>query len=537
MAKLNLNDLTQSELWANAETALPQYDVSAMRKETIENPTWVHFGGGNLFRAYIAALGQKLLDENLYDKGIIVASGMPDATKKYVYDPYDNLSIQVFMHADGRYESAVIASIAESIDIQQDGDMARFVEIFENPSLQMVTFTITEKGYNIEDMHGNLQPQVAEDIEKGPVLPKNTMAFLAALLYKRFSAGAFPIGLASFDNFSHNGQKLKKSITTVAAGWIERGLVDVTFLDYLNDSTKVGFPNSTIDKITPGPSEKVAQLLQERGLEDAKIFYPERGAPQATFVNAEVAQYLVVEDAFPNGRPPLDKAGVYFTDRDTVDAFERMKVCTCLNPLHTALAVYGCILGYDSIAAEMQDEDLVKMVNRLAYDEGMKVVSNPGIVDPEAFVAEVIKERLPNANIPDTPQRIAADTSQKIPIRFGETIASYRASDTLSTEDLHMIPLAIAGWIRYALQIDDEGKPFENSPDPLLEEVYKVLADVQFGKPQPLKGILKPLLQNKVIFKVDLTEDALGDRITALVEEMIEGPGAVRKVLHREVNA
>ena len=78
----------------------------------------------------------------------------------------------------------------------------------------------------------------------------------------------------------------------------------------------------------------------------------------APFVNAEGPQYLVVEDRFPNGRPALEKAGVYMTDRDTVNQTERMKVTTCLNPLHTALAVYGCLLGYRKIADEMKDPEL-----------------------------------------------------------------------------------------------------------------------------------------------------------------------------------
>ena len=59
-------------------------------------------------------------------------------------------------------------------------------------------------------------------------------------------------------------------------------------------------------------------------------------------------QYLVIEDSFPNGRPPLEKskAGVYMTDRDTVNKSERMKVTVCLNPVHSALGPYGCVLGY-----------------------------------------------------------------------------------------------------------------------------------------------------------------------------------------------
>ena len=106
----------------------------------------------------------------------------------------------------------------------------------------------------------------------------------------------------------------------------------------------------------------------------------------AAFVNAERPQYLVVEDKFPNGRPALEKAGVYLTDRETVNKTERMKVTTCLNPLHTAMSVYGCMLGYTLICDEMKDETLVKLVKRLGYVEGLPVVVDPVILSPKAFI-------------------------------------------------------------------------------------------------------------------------------------------------------
>ena len=98
-----------------------------------------------------------------------------------------------------------------------------------------------------------------------------------------------------------------------------------------------------------------------------------------------------------------------------------MKVCTCLNPLHTALAVFGCLLDYNLISAEMKNETLVKLVEGIGYKEGLPVVVNPGILDPKEFIDTVLKVRVPNPFMPDTPQRIATDTSQKLAIRFGET--------------------------------------------------------------------------------------------------------------------
>ena len=125
-----------------------------------------------------------------------------------------------------------------------------------------------------------------------------------------------------------------------------------------------------------------------------------------------------------------------------------MKVTTCLNPLHTAMSMYGCLLGYTRICEEMKDEDIVRLIKRLGYVEGLPVVVDPKILSPKAFIDEVIEQRLPNPFMPDAPQRIATDTSQKVGIRFGETIKSY-VSEGRDMSNLVALPLAIAGWMRY----------------------------------------------------------------------------------------
>ena len=276
-------------------------------------------------------------------------------------------------------------------------------------------------------------------------------------------------------------------------------------------------------------------MLTEAGIEDMAPLETPRGTFVAPFVNAEKAQYLVIEDKFPNGRPPLEKAGVYFTDRDTVNKTERMKVTTCLNPLHTALAVYGCLLGYTLIREEMKDEDLVKLIRRLGYQEGLPVVTDPGILSPKAFIDEVMEERLPNPFMPDAPQRIATDTSQKVGIRFGETIKSYLAENR-SMDELVSLPLAIAGWLRYLLAVDDKGDPMPLSGDPLLEELCPMLKGIELGKPETCGDKLTPILSNPMIFGSDLTKCPLGERIKGYFLEEIAGPGAVRATLRRHLN-
>ena len=161
-----------------------------------------------------------------------------------------------------------------------------------------------------------------------------------------------------------------------------------------------------IDKITPRPDASVEELLKKDGIEELDPVITSKNTYVAPFVNAEECEYLVIEDAFPNGRPELEKGGLMFTERETVDKVEKMKVCTCLNPLHTALAVFGCLLGYEKISDEMKDEELKKLVETIGYKEGLPVVVNPGVLDPKEFIDTVLQVRVPNPFMPDTPQRI-----------------------------------------------------------------------------------------------------------------------------------
>ena len=212
-----------------------------------------------------------------------------------------------------------------------------------------------------------------------------------------------------------------------------------------------------------------------------------------------------------------------------------MKVCTCLNPLHTCLAVLGCLLGFARISAEMQDADLKKLVEIVGYREGLPVVVDPGVISPRAFIDEVIGKRFPNPFLQDTPQRIATDTSQKIAIRFGSTIKKYAASDTLCVKELKLIPFVIAAWCRYLMAVGDDGKPFQPSDDPLMPMLAPRFAGVRLGEPCDVHELLAPVLSDERIMGVDLYQVGLGEAVEACFAEMITGPGAVRSALHRRV--
>ncbi|MDO4459305.1 MAG: mannitol dehydrogenase family protein [Clostridia bacterium] len=500
---------------------LPKYDIEKLRKATHDKPTWLHFGAGNIFRAFPAAVLNDILNDGEYDRGVIVAETFDYEIIDKAYTPFDNLSLYVCLKSDGSVDKKVIASVTESLKADYAfSDFERLKEIFRNPSLQMVSYTITEKGYAVNEA----------DLENG-LEPKSAMGKTALLLYERFKAGAYPLTLQSMDNCSHNGDKLKAGVLAYIKNWTEKKIFPQEFLDYVENN--LSFPWAMIDKITPRPDAKVKAMLKKDGFEDCETIITDKKSFTAAFVNAEETEYLVCEDDYRNGRPPLDKKGVLYCDRETVDKVETMKVTTCLNPLHTAMSIYGCMLGFTLISDEMADGDIRNFVTKLGYDEAMPVVTDPGVLNPKEFLDAVLTKRLPNPFMPDAPQRIATDTSQKLGIRFGETLKKY-VTRGLDKDKLTLIPLALAGYARYLKGIDDEGKAFEISSDPLLTELQPIVAGLEIGVENDY-SCLKKLYSRKDIFGLDLYEAGFGEKIEGMVKELYAGKGAVRATLHKYV--
>lgn len=530
--KLTKEGFKSSE-WSEKGYSLPQFDFDKVQKATKEAPFWIHFGAGNIFRAFQANVVQGLLNNGVIDRGLVVAEGYDYEIIEKMYKTHDNVGVLVTLKSTGAVEKTVVGSIMESLtaDSENESDWTRLLEIFRNPSLQMVTFTITEKGYLLKNAAGIMMPGVEDDFANGPVLPKSYIGKVVTLLHERFVNDELPVAMVSMDNCSHNGDKLFAAVKEFAEEWENRGVCKPGFLSYVTNESKVSFPWTMIDKITPRPDSKVEKILADDGIEQLEPVITSKKTYVAPFVNAEEVQYLVIEDKFPNGRPELEKGGLYFTDRETVDKVEKMKVCTCLNPLHTFLAVSGCILGYTLIADEMKDKDLLRLVKRLGYEEGLPVVVDPGIIKPKTFIDEVVNIRIPNPFMPDTPQRIACDTSQKLSIRFGETIKGYKKRSDLSLDNLKVLPLVFALWLRYLMGINDSGETFELSPDPLLNEVCPVIADIKLGDKIDVHSKIEALLKRSEIFGVDLYEAGLGTKVETYFEKLISGPGAVRKLI------
>lgn len=496
MKLININN--EKDLWLMKGYEIFTYDRTLMVEKTRSAPEWIHFGSGNLFRAFHAVFCDRLLDQKTLNKGIILVGGRNSGMIDAYYRRLNNQYIAVTLQSNGNIRKRVIGSIAESLKIE---DLDRLKEIFSKSSLKIATFTITEKGYRIVD--GNRYFET-----------------ITALLYHRYQHGAFPLTLSSHDNCSHNGDILKFVVNYYSDQYNDKG-----FSRYIEE--KISFPLSMIDKITPRPDARIAELLKNDGVED--LDGPASSSYLNCFSNSEECEYLVIEDDFKNGRPVWPN--VIFTDRETVNKTEKMKVSTCLNPVHTALAVFGCLLDHHLICEEMNDAVLVKLARHIGYDEGLPVATDPGIINPKEFLDTVINVRFTNPYMPDTPQRIAMDTSQKLSVRFGETLKAY-ISKGISLSQLKYIPLVFSGWLRYLTGMDDFGNEFEISSDPLSGELYPVLSRYKLGDSVCKDDILS-ILKNKKIFGIDLDENGLGDIVTSYLNEMLAETGAVRKTLEK----
>ncbi|MBR2670988.1 MAG: mannitol dehydrogenase family protein [Oscillospiraceae bacterium] len=512
---------------------LPSYDCEAVARRTKEAPRWVHFGIGNIFRIFLGGIADGLLEKGLLDRGITGIETFDYEVVDRIYEPFDNLGINVILNSDGTRDIKVIGSIGEAVKSE---NMARVREIFRSPDLQLITFTITEKGYALTSSDGSYFPFIERDLENGPEKPVSAMSVVAAGLLARYEGGKLPVALVSMDNCAKNGKLLKSSVEKVAEEWVNRGFAPEGFLDYIRDEETVAFDSTMIDKITPRPSEDIAGDLERLGLENMMPFETAKRTYIAPFANGEKPQYLVIEDRFPNGRPALEEGfGVYMGSFETVNMAERMKVTALLNPVHSATGPIGVLLGIDLFADLLEDVPAVlKMARMVAYDEGLPMVEDPGIISPHAFVDELFDDRFPNRYLGDTNIRLCTDVSQGVGVRFGETIKAY-ANKYGSADMLTAVPLGIAGWLRYMMGIDDSGGKYVLAPDPMNDEISAALSTVRIGEPDTLKEQLKSILSNESVFHTDLYASGIGEKIEEYFRSMIAGCGAVMDTVTRVI--
>ena len=409
---------------------VPAYD------RDLVTPGVVHFGVGGFHRAHQAMYHDRLLSEGTaLDWGICGVGIMPaDERMKQVLKAQDGLYTLVLKHSDGTYEPRVIGSIVEYLYAPDDPEAV--IEKMAAPTTRIVSLTITEGGYSINDVTGEFDASnslVTRDLEPGAV-PRTVFGLVTEALRRRWRRGLAPFTVMSCDNLQDNGYRSRRAFTAFArlrdpelGAWVER---------------EARFPNSMVDRITPVTTDADRAEVRERfGIEDR---WP---------VVCEPYTQWVLEDAFTAGRPPYEQVGVQVVDR--VEPYELMKL-RLLNGSHQAMAYFGYLCGYRLVHEAAQDPLFQAFLLGYMDQEATPTLAPVPGVDLDGYKYNLI-ERFSNPQIRDTIARLCAESSDRIP----KWLLPVVREQLKAGGDIRRSAAVVASWARYAEGVDEAGQPIE----------------------------------------------------------------------------
>lgn len=408
----------------------PTYDRAQLRTGI------VHFGIGGFHRAHLAAYLDELMRHGEASDWALTGVGVLPHDRAIV----ETLQAQggrytlVIKHADGRLEPRVIGSIREALLAPDDPELV--LARLTDPAVRIVSMTITEGGYLVNQVTGELDAE-AESIQPDLVpgaTPSSVFGYVVEGLRRRRAAGIAPFVVMSCDNLPGNGDVARAMITAFTR------LTDPDLADWI--AREVAFPTAMVDRITPVTSPgDIAALEQEFGVRD--------GWP----VVCEPFTQWVLEDDFPHGRPAFEQVGAQLVD--DVVPYELMKL-RLLNASHQALCYLGYLAGH-RYAHEVMGEELFRRF-LLAYmtREGMPTLPEVAGVDLDDY-AHTLIERFANPEIRDTLARLCAESSDRIPKWLVPVIRDNLAAGG----EVELSALVVASWARYATGEDEEGRPID----------------------------------------------------------------------------
>lgn len=375
----------------------PSYDVTAI------TPGILHFGVGNFFRAHEAYYVNKILGLPDQQSWGIIGVGLTggDRSKRKAEDfkKQDCLYSLTETAPSGKSVRSIVGALQDYLLAPADPEAV--LKHLADPKIRIVSMTITEGGYNIDENTGEFDlsdAAVKEDLSH-PERPSTVFGYVVEGLRRRREAGGKGFTVMSCDNLRHNGNVARKAFLGYArardaelAKWIEENAT---------------FPNAMVDRITPTVSKEIAERLnKESGLDDL-----------LPLVAEDFTQW-VIEDDFAQGRPALEKAGVQFVD--DVSDYEYLKI-RMLNASHIMLAFPGLLLGYKHIDEAVSDPDLRRLVESFLDTDVIPTLKAPPGISTEDYKNSVIS-RFSNPAMADQTLRIASDGTSKVQVFWTETI-------------------------------------------------------------------------------------------------------------------
>ncbi|MEN3793506.1 mannitol dehydrogenase family protein [Fulvimarina sp. MAC3] len=418
----------------------------------------LHLGLGAFHRAHQAVYTDSALAHEGGDWRIAAVS-LRSVETVDALGPQDGLYTLIERGADGE-RARVIGSIGSVLAATRE--LAAVIGWLANPSIRIVTLTVTEKAYGFDRAAMDIDPDhsaIAADL-RNPREPQGVIGLLVEGLRLRRAADLSPPTILCCDNLPENGALLRAGVL----GFARR--IDPELGDWIARET--AFPSSMVDRITPSPTAETRERARRHiGVEDA-------GA-----VETEPFAQWVIEDRFPTGRPSWDASGALFVD--DVAPFERMKL-RMLNGAHSLIAYAGFLRGHAYVRDAMADETFPVLVDRHLRAAARTVGELPGI-DLDAYRRDLC-ERFANPAIAHETYQIAMDGTQKLPQRlFAPAIDAARSGD-----EFEPFAFALAAWMRYALGINETGETYDLR-DPRGDEIADVVERVGRDVPAIVAGL------------------------------------------------
>lgn len=421
-----LNEATLDEIAPTVAT--PEYDRSSLSTGI------VHFGVGNFHRAHEAMYIDQILargDTGWAICGVGVLEG--DRAMRDALRAQDNLYTLVTNSPDGTTAARVIGSIHEYLYAPDDPEAV--LDRLADPATRIVSLTVTEGGYSVNDATGEFDPQdplTLRDLEPDTASPSSVLGYITAGLARRRAAGTPPFTVMTCDNIQGNGHVARTAVLGFAAR------KDPDLAAWIAEN--VAFPNSMVDRITPVTTDETrASVLAETGIEDR---WP---------VRAESFAQWVLEDTFPTGRPPLELVGVQMVD--DVMPYELMKL-RLLNASHQALAYPGSLAGGQLVHEVCRDPVFADFLLDYMRLEAMPTLRPVPGIDLDAYCHELIS-RYTNEAVRDTLARLAFDGSERIP----KFLLPVLRDQLEAGGDIRRCAFVLAAWSRFLEGRDEHGNP------------------------------------------------------------------------------
>ncbi|HEX4550311.1 mannitol dehydrogenase family protein [Pseudomonas sp.] len=427
------------------EVQLPKYSLSDTRQGI------AHIGVGGFHRAHQAYYTDALMNTGQALDWAICGVGLRAEDRRARDDlkEQDYLFTLFELGDSDDTEVRVIGAIRDML-LAEDGAQV-LIDKLADPQIRIVSLTITEGGYCIDDSNGEFMahlPQIQHDLAH-PLAPKTVFGFLCAALEKRRDTGTPAFTIMSCDNLPHNGAVTRKALLAFAT------LRDVGLRDWIEQN--VSFPNAMVDRITPMTSTAHRlQLADKHAVDDA---WP---------VVCEPFVQWVLEDKFVNGRPAWEQVGVQFTD--DVSPYEEMKI-KLLNGSHLALTYLGFLKGYRFVHETMNDPLFVRYMRAyMDLDVTPQLAPVPGINLTD--YKDTLVARFSNQAIADQLERVCSDGSSKFP-KFTIPTINRLIADGRETK---RAALVVAAWALYLKGVDENGDTYA-IPDPRAEFCQGLVAD------------------------------------------------------------